>query len=84
MHGRTAFVATGSDTFALPNNMGMKFGQGTDFVSMMLEIHYNNPEGATEARDSSGFTALVTTTPRELECASQTSPDCQDALWIHF
>lgn len=64
-----SIVDTGADTFALPKNMGIKFGQSTDFKSLMLEVHYNNPEGGTNATDSSGFTAHVTTTPREHEYA---------------
>jgi hypothetical protein len=38
--------------------------------SLHLEIHYNNPEGDTNATDSSGLTALITTTPRDIECVS--------------
>jgi hypothetical protein len=49
--------------------MGMKFGKSTPFKALLLEIHYNNPEGDTNATDASGFTTFLTTKPREHECA---------------
>jgi hypothetical protein len=54
----------------MPKNMAIKYGKSTPFKSMFLEIHYNNPEGDTNATDASGFTALLTTKPREHECAA--------------
>jgi hypothetical protein len=63
-------VCAGADTLALPKNQGIMFGKSTNLKSLHLEIHYNNPEGDTNATDSSGLTALITITPRDIECAS--------------
>jgi hypothetical protein len=60
----------GGDQFSMPSNMAIKYGKSTPFKAMFLEIHYNNPEGDTNATDASGFTALLTTKPREHECAA--------------
>ena len=49
--------------------MAIKYGKSTPFEAVFMEIHYNNPEGATDATDASGFTAILTTTPREHKCA---------------
>jgi hypothetical protein len=49
--------------------MGIKFGKSTPFKAVLLEIHYNNPEGETNATDASGFTTFLTTKPRQYECA---------------
>lgn len=65
-------MATGADEFPLPNNMAIKYGKSTSFKALFLEIHYNNPEGETNATDSSGFTAMLTTKPREHLCVPNT------------
>jgi hypothetical protein len=61
--------APGSDNFALPNNTAIKFGKTTGLKSLFMQVHYNNPEGVSDATDSSGFTAFLTTQPRQHECA---------------
>lgn len=62
-------VSTGGDTIAIPKDMGIKLGKDSGYKAVYLQIHYNNPEGITDATDSSGFTAYATTTPRDKECA---------------
>lgn len=82
MHG----ASTGADTFQLPEHMAIKFGRNTDFKALFLEIHYNNPEQATDAKDSSGFTALITTQPREHEydfAPPRFPPNCSDVMCLH-
>lgn len=67
-------VATGADTRSLPKNMATKLAKDGGYKAVYMQIHYNNPEGDTNATDSSGFTAYATSQPREHECAP---------LWPH-
>jgi hypothetical protein len=54
----------------MPKNMAIKFGKSTPFKAIFMNMHYNNPEGDTNATDSTGFTAFLTTKPREHEYVS--------------
>jgi hypothetical protein len=62
-------VGTGGNQLAFPKNMAMKLGKDDGWKALYLQIHYNNPEGDNNATDSSGFTAYMTSKPREIECA---------------
>ena len=54
---------------SLPKNMAMKLGKEDGFKALYLQMHYNNPNGDTDAKDSSAFIAYATSKPREHECA---------------
>ena len=60
---------TGGDIIKMPKDMGIKLSKDGGYKSVYLQIHYNNPEGVVDAKDSSGFTAYATSKPREKECA---------------
>jgi hypothetical protein len=62
-------VIAGGTQLAFPKSMAMKVGKDDGWKAVYLQIHYNNPEGDTNATDSSGFTAYMTSRPREIECA---------------
>lgn len=67
-------VASGGDTIAMPKDMGIKLAKDGGFKAVYLQIHYNNPEGAAGEKDSSGFSAHATSTPREKECVPWSNP----------
>ena len=67
-------VASGGDTIAMPKDMGIKLSKDGGFKAVYLQIHYNNPEGVAGEKDSSGFSAHATSTPREKECATCSDP----------
>lgn len=62
-------VDTGGDVMPLPSNMALKIEKDGEYKSVFVQIHYNNPDGVTDATDSSGFTAYATSLPREHEYA---------------
>ena len=67
-------MATGADTVTIPKDMGIKLGKDSGYKAVHLQIHYNNPEGVTDAKDSSVWTAYATTQPREKACAPPWTP----------
>jgi hypothetical protein len=67
-HSVALVASAGSHAIAWPSNMAYKLPKGGKFKSVYMQIHYNNPEGVTDATDSSGFTAYATSKPREHEC----------------
>lgn len=68
-------VAAGADYLAMPKNMAVKLAKDSNYKAVYIQIHYNNPEGVADAKDSSGFTAYATSKPREHEYAP---------LWPHI
>jgi hypothetical protein len=71
-HPLTKSVSTcsGQGPKALPENIGIPlFDPNGTFRSIVLEIHYNNPENLEGLVDTSGFRIYYTTKPRPMEAA---------------
>jgi hypothetical protein len=62
--------APGEQPMALPDNVGMPFGDVLGGKSIRMQIHYNNPQGVANILDSSGVRYFFTTKPREHELGS--------------
>jgi Copper type II ascorbate-dependent monooxygenase, C-terminal domain len=61
---------TGEEPQALPENIGIPlFDPNGNFRSIVVEIHYNNPELLEGLVDSSGFRIYYSAQPREIEAA---------------
>ncbi|KAL6064062.1 DBH-like monooxygenase protein 1 [Balamuthia mandrillaris] len=60
--------AAGGEDFIPPDDVGVRFGAGTDSLYGVLQVHYNNPGGRTDIVDSSGVEIFYTTELREQEC----------------
>ena len=59
--------APGEPPFALPENLGEPLGNGTGFMTFVIQIHYNNPLLDEGAFDSSGVRFYYTEQAREIE-----------------
>ncbi len=57
--------APGGTNFELPKNVGLELAGPDD--SLILQVHYHNIDGYTDANDSSGVALCTTDTPREHE-----------------
>jgi hypothetical protein len=54
----------------MPENVGIPlFGPGSQFRSISIQTHYNNPNKVSNLFDSSGMRLYYTVTPREVEAA---------------
>ncbi len=47
--------AKGTGSTYLPENVGLPIGTEDSPSNVMLEVHYNNPDGVASQRDASGF-----------------------------
>jgi len=56
--------APGEPAFALPDNLGLPFGEVEGLTSLRMVIHYDNPRGVENIFDSSGVRYYFTTQPR--------------------
>ena len=68
-----AFIAEwapGNFGRAYPPDMGFPFGSDRELEWMMLEVHYNNPEGTTGVRDTSGIDMYWSLTLRPIEAGA--------------
>lgn len=60
----------GDEDTALPDGVGIPlFGNSSEFRSILIQIHYNNPAKVSGMIDSSGFRLYYTVAPREMEAA---------------
>ena len=59
--------APGEPPFAVPENLGEPFGNGTGFMTFLIQIHYNNPFLDDGALDNSGVRFYYTEEAREIE-----------------
>ena len=57
--------APGENSFSLPNNVGALYMDASGFNSIILEIHYNNPNLVPDIVDNSGVRFYYTTKLRE-------------------
>jgi Copper type II ascorbate-dependent monooxygenase, C-terminal domain len=63
-------VSVGDKPQVMPENVGMAlFRPESQFRSIVVEIHYNNPALVPGMMDSSGFRFYYTAVPREIEAA---------------
>jgi len=59
--------APGESPFALPNFLGLPFGDAEGLTGLHMSIHYDNPNGNENVLDNSGVRYYYTTKPREHE-----------------
>jgi len=59
--------APGESGFELPNNVGIPIFGDDQPKSILVEIHYHNPNGLQNKTDSSGIQFYFTIEPREFE-----------------
>ncbi len=65
----------------MPENVGIPlFGPGSQFRSISIQIHCNNPNKVPNLLDSSGMRLYYTVTPREIEAAWISIGDPLDQL----
>ena len=71
----------GLDGFALPDEVGFRFGNASGgFTSLMLNTHYNNPNGDAGVIDSSGARLYFTEELRAMDMGTVLLGDPQLAL----